>query len=195
MERELCGKLVLASASPRRSELLAAAGLRFEIAAADIDEQPLPGEPPEALVRRLAAAKAEAVANRFPHAWVVGADTVVVLDDEALGKPRDAAEACAMLQRLQGREHAVWGGLALHHGERGIVVNTVRVTKVRFAALRPHEIEAYVATGEPMDKAGAYAIQGRGGQFVEAIEGSYSNVVGLDVAELLKLLRSLQALD
>lgn len=169
--------LTLASASPRRRELLASLGVAFEVAPADLDERVLPGERPEAYVRRLAAEKARAVQARRPGGSVLGADTEVVLDGRILGKPRDHEEARAMLRALAGRAHEVWTGVALATDE-GIRVEAVR-TDVWFRALDDDEIAEYVATGEPMDKAGAYGIQGGAARFVERVEGSYTNVVGL----------------
>ncbi len=186
-------EIILASASPRRKELLERCGLSFRVLTAGVDEEPLPAEAPEAMVRRLAASKAAAISSSFPHAWVIGADTTVVLNGEVLGKPRDAEDAARMLGAMQAGEHEVWGGIAVQHGARGLAREAACVTRVRFAPLAMHEIALYIASGEPMDKAGAYAIQGRGMQFVQSISGSYSNVVGLDVVVLLQMLRSMGA--
>ncbi|MCP3141209.1 Maf family protein [Pyxidicoccus xibeiensis] len=177
--------LVLASASPRRRELLSQLGLTFTVSAADIDETPHPGELPEAYVLRLARQKARAVAARHPAAWVLAADTTVVLGPELLGKPRDAEEARAMLSRLSGRTHEVHTGVALagRHDE-ALVVRT----RVTFRNLSPGEIAWYAGTGEPLDKAGAYAVQGRGGFLVAAVDGSPTNVIGLPLGETLALL-------
>jgi septum formation protein len=177
--------LILASASPRRRELLSQLGLNFTVSAADIDETPHPGEAPEAYVLRLAREKAGAVAPRHPGAWVLAADTTVVLGPELLGKPRDAEEAKAMLGRLSGRTHEVHTGVALagRHTE-GLVVRT----RVTFRALTPGEIAWYAGTGEPLDKAGAYAVQGKGGFLVAAVDGSPTNVIGLPLGETLALL-------
>ncbi|MGE0812073.1 MAG: nucleoside triphosphate pyrophosphatase [Vicinamibacterales bacterium] len=179
--------LVLASASPRRAELLRAAGLVFTIDAADVDETPRPGEAPDAYVRRLAEAKAAAVARRRPGDVVLGADTTVALDGEILGKPGDAEEAHRMLRRLAGRSHRVYTGVALALGPD--VRTAVASTTVRFAPLSEAEIAAYVATGEPVDKAGAYGIQGGAARFVAGVDGPHDNVVGLPVAAVLGLLR------
>ncbi|XXF75842.1 Maf family protein [Myxococcaceae bacterium GXIMD 01537] len=177
--------LVLASASPRRRELLGQLGLRFTVSAADLDETPRPGEAPDAYVLRLAREKAAAVARRFPDTWVLAADTTVVLGLELLGKPRDEAEARAMLSSLSGRTHEVHTGVALAgRAEEATVVRT----RVTFRTLSAGEIAWYAGTGEPLDKAGAYAIQGRGGSFVHAIEGSPTNVIGLPLGETLALL-------
>lgn len=178
--------LVLASASPRRAELLTAAGIPFEVVVANVDETPLVAEAPEPHVRRLAESKARAVAARCPGAVVLGADTVVVVDGRLLGKPADAAGARAMLLELSGKTHEVVTGVTVV--TPSAVRTEVESTRVRFARLTGQEIAWYVASGEPMDKAGAYAIQGLASRFVEAIEGSYSNVVGLPVALVYRML-------
>ena len=182
--------LILASASPRRRELLETLSLTFSVMPAHVDERPHGAEPPEAYVARLARTKAEHLARQFPAAWVLGADTVVVLDRRILGKPADAAAAHAMLSSLSGREHTVMTGVAVVRLDTGITRGDVVSTRVRFHNLLPTEIEAYIATGEPFDKAGAYAVQGRGGQFVAALEGCYNNVVGLPLERAVALLRS-----
>jgi septum formation protein len=177
--------LVLASASPRRRELLSQLGLRFTVSAADLDETPLAGEVADAYVLRLARAKARAVAQRHPGAWVLAADTTVALGSELLGKPSGPAEAREMLGRLSGHTHAVYTGVALAgRAEASTVVRTA----VTFRTLSAGEIDWYVGTGEPLDKAGAYAIQGRGGFLVAAVEGSPTNVIGLPLGETLDLL-------
>jgi septum formation protein len=177
---------MLASASPRRAELLHAAGFTFGVDAADLDETPREGELPADCVRRLAEAKARAVAVRHPDAMVLGADTTVVAGGEMLAKPADAAEAAAMLQRLQGRSHEVLTGVALVCGPWARVA--VASTTVWFAPMNAAEIAAYVATGEPMDKAGAYGVQGVASRYVTRLDGSYTNVVGLPVALVHALL-------
>jgi len=173
--------LVLASASPRRAELLRAAGIAFYVFPADVDERQHPGEDAGIYVQRLATAKAAHVAKAYPGRPVLGADTTVVVDGEVLGKPRDAAEAAAMLGRLSGRSHRVLTGVCLI-GADGRAETSVASTTVEFRAVTAAEIERYVASGEPMDKAGAYAIQGGAGGFVTRIDGDYDNVVGLPVA-------------
>ena len=186
--------LILASQSPRRKELLAQAGLgvanfRFERVNPDIDESALEGETPAAYVGRLALEKARAglaLCSEFDSPVVLGSDTIVVLDGALLGKPADKAEAAAMLRALSGRRHDVLTAVALTDGSRALC-DTV-TTKVQFAALSEGDILAYVDSGEPMDKAGAYGIQGLGGVFVEAIDGSYSAVVGLPLVETRRLL-------
>jgi len=183
---------VLASASPRRRDLLRQAGFRFAIDAPDVDESARAGEPPESLAPRLALAKARAVAARAPRdACVLGADTVVVIDGALLGKPRDQAEAVEMLLRLAGRTHRVLTGFAL------VVPGLAREeTGVEESAVRMHAIdrataERYAATGEPLDKAGAYAAQGEGGRFVAEIQGSRANVIGLPLERLAPRLAAL----
>ena len=183
--------MILASQSPRRIELMREAGFDCRVMPADIDESPLPGERPCALVERLACAKARAVA---PHAdadeALIAADTIVYLDDEILGKPVDAEDAKRMLHLLSGRTHQVATGVCLRRGAREDAF-TVR-THVTFYPLSDAEIDAYVATGEPLDKAGAYGIQGAGGRLlVRGIEGDYYNVVGLPIAEVVRHLRAL----
>ncbi len=181
--------LVLASASQRRLELLRGLGVEPLVRPAAVDERALPGEAPADHVRRLAIAKARAEAR--PGELVLAADTIVVLDDELLGKPEDAAEAEAMLRRLAGREHRVFTGVALFEPAAGRLAARVSETAVRLAPLSAEEIRRYVATGEPLDKAGAYAIQGRGSLFVEGIAGDYGTVVGLPLALLPDLFREL----
>jgi septum formation protein len=179
-------KLHLASRSPRRQEILAALGLEFTAAGVDVEERRLPGEPPKNMVLRLAQAKAEA-AVAAPEAVIIGADTAVVLNDEVFGKPAGRDDCLAILTALSGCVHQVMTGVAVR-SSRGI--NTViSTTDVVFREIRPDEALAYWQSGEPRDKAGAYAIQGRGGVFVKSIAGSYSGVVGLPVFETAALLR------
>ena len=180
-------RLVLASRSPRRADLLTSAGYDFEVAPADIDERLLDGETPAAHVRRLAREKAARVARDHPGAIVLGADTVVVLDAVMLGKPADDADAASMLGRLSGRTHDVLTGVALH--TRNAQRCDVDSTRVTFRELTAAEVAWYVGSGEPGGKAGAYAIQGRAARFVTRIEGSYTNVVGLPIALVDHLLR------
>jgi septum formation protein len=183
--------LVLASASPRRRELLASRGLRFEVVPPDVEETARAGERPQALVERLALEKALAVRARLPalpRRFVLGSDTVVVLDGEILGKPRDAAHALELLSRLSGRTHTVWTGVAVAAtGEGRPRVASVASSVTLRPAAEP-ELRAYVASGEPLDKAGAYALQGEGRRFVSRVEGSESNVIGLPLDEALALL-------
>lgn len=181
--------LILASASPRRADLLRAAGFQFDVRPADVDERVQPGETAASYVARLAAEKAGAVAARAPGWVVLGADTSVVVDGDILGKPEDGRSAGAMLQRLSNRTHEVLTGICLVGGRGGAAAVRALVahTTVRFAHLSPAEIDWYVETGEPLDKAGGYAIQGLGSRFVTEVRGSYTNVVGLPVAEVYGL--------
>jgi septum formation protein len=204
-------RLILASASPRRAELLRAAGFTFEIVVTDVDEQVRPGEMPSAYVRRLAAEKSEAaiaalkgratpvvddasvVAQGFSpgssaETVILGADTVVVIEGQILGKPRDDDEAASMLRRLSGTRHEVLTGISLRHGASEL--GRVETTTVHVTPLSDAEVEWYVASGEGRDKAGAYAIQGLASRFISRIEGSYSNVVGLPVAAVHEVLAS-----
>lgn len=181
--------LFLASRSPRRAELLRTLGVAFRVLDVEVDETPRPGEPPADYVQRLACEKARAgrAAAGGGAAPVLAADTTVVVDGAVLGKPADAADARRMLERLAGRAHEVFTGVALADA-RGDLRCIVARTRVRFRALSPREIAAYAASGEPLDKAGAYGIQGLGGALVAGIDGSYSNVVGLPLAETVALL-------
>ena len=181
--------LLLASGSPRRRELLEQIGLRFTVHPVDIDETPDPGETPREYVLRLARQKAAAGAVRVPGTLVLAADTTVTLDGDLLGKPEDEADARRMLRRLQGREHEVATGVALVAEAR--MVSAVEVSRVRFLPMTETEIAWYAATGEPLDKAGAYAIQGIGGLFIASLEGNYSNVVGLPLPVVHRLFREL----
>ncbi len=178
--------LVLASSSPRRAELLRAAGLPFVIRAAPVDETRHLDEAPDVYVRRLALAKACAVAAE-PHELVLGADTVVVAGATCLGKPADAADARAMLRLLAGRAHQVLTGIALVRSGAPVSVD-VTTTSVTFAPMTDAEVAWYVGTSEPYDKAGGYAVQGLASRFVSAIDGSYANVVGLPVELVCRLL-------
>ena len=206
--------LVLASASPRRRELLTQAGFTFEVHAANIPEDPYPSEDPITYVTRLARQKAEAIFNQFRNLGapgpshlgtgentdpnpqrliVLGADTTVVLDNHILGKPIDTADAACMLRLLSGRTHRVITGVAVVTAARTEVA--AEVTAVKFLTLSDEEIAAYIATGEPMDKAGAYAIQGRAARWIPRIEGDYFNVVGLPISLVTTLLESATLAD
>lgn len=194
-------RLVLASASPRRAELLRAAGFEFDVVPAHVDESMDVEETPDGYIRRVAQMKAEAIAPRVPGRVVLGADTIVVVDHEVLGKPADADVARRMLARLSGRDHVVMTAVCLidqspaeagHDAREGgakRIQTAVARTTVAFAPLSSAEIEWYIASGEPMDKAGAYAVQGLASRFVTRVEGSYSNVVGLPVAVVYDLCR------
>ena len=180
-------QILLASASPRRRELLASAGVRFQVVPANIDESPLPGELPRDHALRLACEKAAWTSTHHPGGVVVAADTIVVLEDRILAKPADPADARRMLRDLSGRAHTVMTGVCVRTGGREDA--WVEETQVEFRKLTDADIDAYVATGEPMDKAGAYGIQGGAAHMVLRIEGSYTNVVGLPLAQVVEHLR------
>jgi nucleoside triphosphate pyrophosphatase len=185
--------LILASASPRRRELLTQAGFTFDVIPTDIPELRKPGEDPIRFVTRLAREKAEAVAATHavtPDTLVLGADTIVLVDEEVLGKPEDAADAARMLRLLSGQTHQVITGLCVARGRER--QRAAEVTFVRFVTLSGQEIHDYVATGEPLDKAGAYAIQGRAGRWVPRIHGCYFNVVGLPLALVTSMIEAMQ---
>lgn len=186
MANQLCEKLILASGSPRRRELLTAVGWEFEAITAGIDESVRSGEDPATYVQRLALSKAEAVAAEVEHGLVLGADTTVVIDHQILGQPVDDDDARRMLQLLNGKWHEVLTGVALVRvgGESRVEYET---TRVRFAEMSEREIDWYVSTGEPRGKAGAYGIQGAAGLFIEEIEGDYFNIVGLPIRLVYEL--------
>lgn len=186
-------RLILASASPRRAELLRAAGFDFDVVVTDVDESIREGERPRDYVRRLAAEKSAAglKACTTSDVVVLGSDTTVAIDDEILAKPVDDADAASMLRRLSGRTHEVMTGVSLRHG--AYEIGRVETTTVEFAKLTDEDISWYVGSGEGRDKAGAYAIQGLASRFVPRIDGSYSNVVGLPVACVLELLREISS--
>jgi septum formation protein len=181
-------QLILASSSPRRSEILTSLGIPFRVDPADVDEQIRAGESGETAASRLASEKAASVAGRHPDSWVLAADTLVLLDGDILGKPRDDSDAAEMLQRLAGREHRVVTAVRLRkggdEGREGVVLSGVRMSP-----LSPAEIRWYVATGEPRDKAGAYAVQGLGARFIESVNGSFTNVMGLPARAVYTLLK------
>lgn len=178
--------LILASQSPRRSEILRQAGIPFVARPANVDETVLAGESPKLYVKRMAQDKATAV-EAGPGDIVLGADTVVVIDGQILGKPRDPADAFRMLEALSGREHTVLTGICMRRATETIL--DIAETRVWFQPLNRHELQQYVATGEPMDKAGAYAIQSLASKFIRQIEGSYTNVVGLPIERVYQHLR------
>lgn len=182
------GGLILASASPRRRELLAGLGYRFEVVVAGVEEHEDPALDPRVMVARNSALKAEAVARRFPDAWVLGADTTVFIDGHALNKPTDPAAARAMLRRLSGRAHTVFTGVALRHVSRGVSEDLGVASEVEFRALTEADIERYLALVHVFDKAGGYAIQEHGELIVAARRGSLSNIIGLPVDEVGELL-------
>jgi len=191
----MAGRLILASKSPRRYELLKQIGLHFEVVHGSIEEENfVRGESPREHVIRLSEEKARDVGQKYPNAWVLGADTIVYTDGIILGKPKTREEALDMLRRLSGQEHSVLTGFSVLNiskgkGERGAVETAVKVK-----SLSAVEMEWYVQTGEPFDKAGAYAIQGIGSFMIESIRGSYTNVVGLPVCEVIEMLVRLEAI-
>ena len=181
--------VILASQSPRRRELLTLVGIAHEVRPADINEAYLSGEHPRAHAERLACEKASVVARDAPNALVIGSDTIVVVDGDVLGKPRDESEAAAMLTRLAGRSHTVITAVAVQW--RGIERSAVEEVDVTFHPLSPAEIDAYVATREPMDKAGAYGIQGYGATIVSRVDGDYFAVMGLPLQRVVRLMADL----
>jgi septum formation protein len=182
----MSARIILASQSPRRRELLTLIGIAHDVRPADLDESLLPNEAPTAHAERLAREKADAIALREPGAVVIGSDTIVVLDGDILGKPRDHDEAAATLRRLSGRTHTVHTAVAV--ARNGQLVSGVESVEVTFRPLTDEQIETYIATGEPMDKAGAYGIQGYGAVIVERVHGDYFAVMGLALGRLVALL-------
>jgi len=187
-------KLILASGSPRRAEILAAVGWEFEKEAADVDETEFPGEKPDDYVRRLAKTKAETVAANHENAFVLGADTIVVIDNQIIGKPKDFDDARRMLKMLSGNWHEVLTGIALIKvpGRNFETKVDMQRTRVKFAEMNDAEIEFLVEKGEPLDKAGAYAVQAQAALFIEEIAGDYWNVVGLPINLVYNLMKKLQ---
>lgn len=187
-------RIILASASPRRKELLSQVGLNFESIPSLINEDIREGETPEEHVLRLALYKAREISKNQQNSLVIGADTVVVLDGKILGKPQDEKEAFEMLSQLSGREHKVYTGFCVRDSSNDVECSKVVESRVRFKQLTSEEIEGYIKSGEPMDKAGAYAIQGKGSYMIKEIQGSYTNVVGLPLCELIEVLINLGAI-
>lgn len=190
---ETLGEVILASGSPRRKELLQNVGLPFVVEVSGCDETPILGESATQMVERLALVKAKAVAETKKSALVLGADTTVCIDGESLGKPDNQEHAIEMISQIQGRTHEVLGGVALVSIDRNIEIVRSFRTEVTMRPMSTEEIRWYVMTGEPMDKAGSYAIQGIGLQYVESIRGSYTNVVGLDIPQVMSLLKEVSA--
>lgn len=182
-------KFILASSSPRRRELLASIGLDFDVVPSHVPEVHQEGEAPEEYVARLSRDKATAVARAHPSQWVIAADTTVLLGEHLLEKPVDHADAERMLATIAGKTHVVYTGVTLEHGERAYSETRVAESEVRMLPLSARDIAWYVRTGEPLDKAGAYAVQGIGAMFIDSIHGSYTNVVGLPLATLFQMLR------
>ncbi|MBM4257850.1 MAG: septum formation inhibitor Maf [Deltaproteobacteria bacterium] len=185
-------QLILASASPRRRELLQQAGVTFTVIPSNAAEDVLPSEAPAAYALRVAEAKAREVATTHPGSVVLGADTIVVINQTILGKPRDHNDGHRMLRLLSGQVHAVMTAFVVIRSDGQAATRQVVTTTVTFKSLSDEQIQAYLATGEPFDKAGAYAVQGLGAALVEKVDGSYTNVVGLPLDEVLEALRSLQ---
>jgi septum formation protein len=182
-------RFILASSSPRRRELLASIGAVFDVVPSHVPEEYRRGEAPEEYVARLSRDKANAVAMKHPSRWVIAADTTVLLADELLEKPVDRADARRMLTTIAGRTHTVYTGVTLQNIEHEHRDTRVAESEVRMLPLSPRDIEWYVTTGEPLDKAGAYAVQGIGAMFIDSIHGSYTNVVGLPLALLFQMMR------
>ena len=187
--------LILASSSSRRQEILSSAGIEFEVIPSEVDESFLQGESPEGQVVRLARMKALKAAEKHRDRWVLAVDTIVVIDGKILGKPRGRRGAEKMLQMLSGREHRVITGYCLMQASSGKNREGKVITRVRFKPLSPEEIRWYLDTGEPFDKAGGYAIQGKAAFMVKEINGSYTNVVGLPLTEVVEALEELRAVD
>jgi septum formation protein len=187
--------IILASSSPRRKELLEQAGVHYSVVVSGCDETPLSGESAQQMVERLALLKCDAVAQSHRDAFVIGADTTVEVEGESLGKPESTEDACRMLAKIQGRSHNVWGGIAVLQSGKHMSRVWSHVTKVHMHPMSSDDIKRYVETGEPMDKAGSYAIQGIGLQYVDSVHGSYSNVVGLNIAALISTLIEVGALQ
>jgi len=185
-------KLILASQSPRRREMLTLMGLKFEIIVSDVEEIAPPNAGPGELVEQLALQKAQAVFMHHPEDCVVGSDTIVYIDGQIIGKPKDEADAFRILSTLQGRQHTVYTGVAVLSPKGQDIRHAT--TKVTFAPMSEEEIRWYISTGEPLDKAGAYGIQGPGGMFVEKVEGNYFTVIGMPLPVLYRMLKKADAL-
>jgi septum formation protein len=186
---------ILASASPRRQELLRSVGLKFKTVPAHINENYLAGESPRQHVKRLSRDKAMVIAGKYPESWVLGADTIVVIDGLILGKPKNKTQAREMLQNLSGREHKVFTGFTIAHVAAAIYQTKVIQSAVRFKTISPKEMDWYVSCDEPYDKAGGYAVQGRGAYFIKSIRGSYTNVIGLPLCEVLEELKKFETIN
>jgi len=189
------GRFILASASPRRIELLSLLGLRFEVMPSQVDEVFMQGEAPREHVLRLSEEKAENAAALHPDAWVMGADTIVIIDGDVLGKPRTPNEAKEMLGKLSGRVHTVFTGFTVTRRNAQILIREAIESSVRFRDIREDEMAWYIKSEEPYDKAGGYAVQGMGAFFIREIHGSYTNVMGLPLCEVVDVLKSVGAID
>jgi septum formation protein len=190
----LSGKFILASASPRRMELLRLMGLTFDSITSHVDETFFEGEDPKGHVLRLSAEKARSVSQSHPAAWVMGADTIVVIEGEVLGKPRTADEARGMLSKLSGQRHTVFTGFTIIKKNEDILVSGIADSSVLFRTIEEDEMAWYIASEEPYDKAGGYAVQGMGAFFIRDIQGSYTNVMGLPLCEVVDVLKQIGAL-
>jgi septum formation protein len=189
------GRFILASASPRRIELLTLLGLRFEIIPSDVDEKFMKGEAPRDHVLRLSEEKAKKVAAIHPEAWVMGADTIVIINGDILGKPRTPEEAREMLGKLSGQVHTVFTGFAVARKNADILIRDAVLSSVRFREIPEDEMAWYIRSQEPYDKAGGYAVQGLGAFFIKEIHGSYTNVMGLPLCEVVDVLKRIGAID
>lgn len=188
-------QMILASASPRREELLSLAGITFRVIPSEVSEEMVGDESPEEHVLRLAEAKAASVAGQHPDAWVLGADTVVVIDGEVLGKPTRREEARLMMHKLSGRTHRVITGFTLFKAAEKAKVRKAVTSTVTFREMTAEEVEWYISTEEPYDKAGGYAMQGRAALFIREVSGSHTNVIGLPICEVVEALRDVGAVD
>ena len=188
-------RLILASGSPRRKEMLSDAGFLFDIIVSDVPEEVIPNETPEQMVKRLALLKGQAVAETNRESWILSADTTVVIDNQILNKPVDFDDSVKMLSMLQGRAHHVWGGIAFINNSKNYCETISVCSVVHMRALSLNQIHKYIASGECSDKAGSYAIQGVGASLIEKVEGSYTNVVGLDLCSVVKKFEQLKLVD
>jgi septum formation protein len=185
---------ILASASPRRQELLRSVGLKFKTIPGHVNEDYIKGESPQQHVRRLAQEKAQLIARKYPRTWVLGADTIVVIDGLILGKPKNKTQAKEMLKKLSGREHKVFTGFTVMQVASKISHSDVVQSAVKFKKISAAELDWYIACAEPYDKAGGYAVQGKGAYFIKSIRGSYTNVIGLPLCEVLETLKKLEVI-
>ncbi|PKN65930.1 MAG: septum formation inhibitor Maf [Deltaproteobacteria bacterium HGW-Deltaproteobacteria-10] len=195
MSISITSAFILASASPRRQELLQSVGLKFKTIPAHVNEEYIAGESPREHVKRLARDKALAIARKYPDSWVLGADTIVVIDGLILGKPKNKTQARQMLERLSGREHKVFTGFTLSRMASSVIKTKAIQSAVQFKPISADEMEWYIGCDEPYDKAGGYAVQGRGAYFIESIRGSYTNVIGLPLCEVLEELKKIGAIN
>ena len=195
MTISLSAPLILASASPRRQELLRFVGLKFKTIPGHVNEDYIKGESPQQHVRRLAQEKAQLIARKYPRTWVLGADTIVVIDGLILGKPKNKTQAKEMLKKLSGREHKVFTGFTVMQVASKISHSDVVQSAVKFKKISAAELDWYIACAEPYDKAGGYAVQGKGAYFIKSIRGSYTNVIGLPLCEVLETLKKLEVIS